>query len=115
MIRRPPRSTLFPYTTLFRSVAYAGQRHQGKASPLGRSYQRYRGSLRGLGRYGNLFLETRPRGVRGMSAKVYLVGAGPGDPELLTLKAVRLLAAANVVLHDALVSEGVLALISPAA
>ena len=50
-----------------------------------------------------------------MSAKVYLVGAGPGDPELLTLKAVRLLAAANVVLHDALVSEGVLALISPAA
>jgi len=50
-----------------------------------------------------------------MSGKVYLVGAGPGDPELLTLKAARLLAAANVVLHDALVSDGVLALISPAA
>ena len=50
-----------------------------------------------------------------MSGKVYLVGAGPGDPELLTLKAARLLAAANVVLHDALVSEGVLALISRAA
>ncbi len=47
-----------------------------------------------------------------MSGKVYLVGAGPGDPELLTLKAARLLAAANVVLHDALVSDGVLALIS---
>ncbi len=47
-----------------------------------------------------------------MSGNVYLVGAGPGDPELLTLKAVRLLAAANVVLHDALVSDGVLALIS---
>lgn len=50
-----------------------------------------------------------------MSGKVYLVGAGPGDPELLTLKAERLLAAAKVVLHDALVSDGVLALISPAA
>src|SRR5437588_8601743 len=53
--------------------------------------------------------------MHGMSGKVYLVGAGPGDPELLTLKAARLLAAANVVLHDALVSDGVLALISPAA
>src|SRR5205807_2948328 len=50
-----------------------------------------------------------------MSGNVYLVGAGPGDPELLTLKAARLLAAANVVLHDALVSDRVLALISPAA
>ena len=50
-----------------------------------------------------------------MSGKVHLIGAGPGDPELLTLKAARLLARANVVLHDALVSREVLALISPAA
>jgi uroporphyrin-III C-methyltransferase len=47
--------------------------------------------------------------------KVYLIGAGPGDPELLTLKAARLLAGANVVLYDALVSDAVLAMISPAA
>ena len=47
--------------------------------------------------------------------KVYLVGAGPGDLELLTRKAERLLGVAEVVLHDALVSEGVLKLISPAA
>ncbi len=44
--------------------------------------------------------------------KVYLVGAGPGDPELLTLKAARLLAKANIVLHDSLVSREVLATIS---
>ena len=50
-----------------------------------------------------------------MMGKIYLVGAGPGDPELLTLKAASLLARANVVLHDALVSDAVLAVISPAA
>jgi uroporphyrin-III C-methyltransferase len=50
-----------------------------------------------------------------MSGTVYLIGAGPGDPELLTLKAARLLDCASVVLHDALVSRKVLALISPTA
>src|SRR5258708_32857689 len=50
-----------------------------------------------------------------MSGKIYLIGAGPGDPELLTLTAARLLAGAEVVLHDALVSDAVLAMISPAA
>ena len=44
--------------------------------------------------------------------KVYLVGAGPGDPELLTLKAARLLASADVVLHDALVSRDIMERIS---
>ncbi len=46
-----------------------------------------------------------------MNGKVYLVGAGPGDPELLTLKAARILADADVILYDALVSKEVLALV----
>lgn len=41
---------------------------------------------------------------------VILVGAGPGDPDLLTVKAVRALARATVVVHDGLVGEGVLEL-----
>jgi uroporphyrin-III C-methyltransferase len=48
-----------------------------------------------------------------MSGKVYLVGAGPGDPELLTLKAVKLLKSADVVLHDELIGPDVLQFVSP--
>ncbi len=46
---------------------------------------------------------------------VYLVGAGPGAPDLLTLRAAHLLASAEVVLPDDLVSDDVLALINPTA
>jgi uroporphyrin-III C-methyltransferase len=46
---------------------------------------------------------------------VYLAGAGPGDPELLTLRTLRLLQTADVVLPDDLVSDEVLALASPSA
>ncbi len=47
--------------------------------------------------------------------KVYLVGAGPGHPELLTLKAADLLRAADVIVYDRLIQEEVLALSKPSA
>jgi uroporphyrin-III C-methyltransferase len=46
-----------------------------------------------------------------MSGKVYFVGAGPGDPELLTRKAWDILASAEIVLHDALVAPEILQLV----
>ena len=49
-------------------------------------------------------------GWRPTAGHVALVGAGPGDPELLTLKALRALSDADVILHDRLVSDGVLEL-----
>jgi uroporphyrin-III C-methyltransferase/precorrin-2 dehydrogenase/sirohydrochlorin ferrochelatase len=52
-------------------------------------------------------ITSRPNGVVG---RVTLVGAGPGDAELLTLKAVRALQAADVILFDDLISEDVLEL-----
>ncbi len=50
-----------------------------------------------------------------MTGKVWLIGAGPGDVELLTLKAVRALGAADVVLIDALVNREVLQFLKPQA
>ena len=50
-----------------------------------------------------------------MAGKIWIVGAGPGSADLLTMRAVAILRAAQVVLHDDLVSAEVLALCQPSA
>jgi uroporphyrin-III C-methyltransferase/precorrin-2 dehydrogenase/sirohydrochlorin ferrochelatase len=58
---------------------------------------------------------TGREATRAVAGHVALVGAGPGDPELLTLKAVRFIESADVILHDDLVPEAILGLAAPAA
>lgn len=57
----------------------------------------------------------RRKPIRAKSGTVYIVGAGPGDPDLLTVRALGLLRSADVVLHDYLVPDGILSLAAPRA
>src|SRR4028118_1629893 len=59
--------------------------------------------------------EVTEKGGKRCLGKVYLVGAGPGDPGLMTLKGKGLLECADVVVYDALVSPQILLMINPQA
>jgi uroporphyrin-III C-methyltransferase/precorrin-2 dehydrogenase/sirohydrochlorin ferrochelatase len=73
--------------------------------PAGRRF--IEGDVRGAERVAQLLLTKTSMAPRS-AGEVTLVGAGPGDPELLTLKALRALQDADVILYDRLVSQGVL-------
>ncbi|WP_207791970.1 uroporphyrinogen-III C-methyltransferase [Siccirubricoccus phaeus] len=60
-------------------------------------------------------MTSRTASGAGMAGRAFLVGAGPGDPDLLTLKAARLIGEADVLLFDSLVGREILALAKPGA
>jgi uroporphyrin-III C-methyltransferase/precorrin-2 dehydrogenase/sirohydrochlorin ferrochelatase len=78
-------------------------------------YERYRAARSSRGALLTKSAEDGVAAAEVRHGKVFLVGAGPGDPELLAVKAARLLSQADVVLHDALVGSAILKMVHPEA
>ena len=76
---------------------------------------RIAGAMDGAGTIVDVRARAKPPPWIRRAASCFLVGAGPGDAELLTLKAARLLREAEVVVYDRLVGPGILKLANPAA
>lgn len=94
-------------------IADAGARRKFWESALeGEIPERvYAGDHEGAARALEQALTEAEGRAQSRNGEVYLVGAGPGDPDLLTFRALRLMQQADVVLHDRLVSPGVLAMV----
>src|SRR5205823_6113198 len=109
-----------PFTAL---VGRVGRRRREQGVPIERQTSVYRrlvsSEVRSLLRAGmdaeaqQLALAIEQSHASPAPGRVALVGAGPGDPELLTARAIDLLASAGYVLHDALIAPGTLALCGP--
>jgi len=84
----------------------SGRRHFWENSLQGHIAERvFSGDMTSAEKLMNEMLDNNQNTPKG---EVYLVGAGPGDPDLLTFKALRLMQQADIVVYDRLVSEGVL-------
>lgn len=90
---------------IFRKSADNNSEHKEIPTPVSSLLEKLLGGMK-------RFTSAKSRNCGG---QVYIVGAGPGDPELLTLKAYRLIQDAEVVLYDSLVSEEMLELVPASA
>jgi uroporphyrin-III C-methyltransferase/precorrin-2 dehydrogenase/sirohydrochlorin ferrochelatase len=89
----------------FTAAISTGGRHPGAAKAVREFLEEHRAEI-------SVRLERgrRRKRIGGMTGTVYIVGAGPGDPDLLTVRALGLLRSADAVIHDYLVSAEILSL-----